>query len=45
MDLGEIKWEGADWTHLAQDRDQWQSFVDTEIKLRVLYKARKFLKR
>jgi hypothetical protein len=22
MDLGEIVWEGVDWIHLAQDRDQ-----------------------
>jgi hypothetical protein len=21
-DLGEIEWEGVDWIHLAQDRDQ-----------------------
>jgi hypothetical protein len=23
MDLREIGWEGVDWIHLAQDRDQW----------------------
>jgi hypothetical protein len=23
MDVREIGWEGADWIHLAQDRDQW----------------------
>jgi hypothetical protein len=23
MDLREIGWEGVDWMHLAQDRDQW----------------------
>jgi hypothetical protein len=22
--LGEIGWEGVDWMHLAQGRDQWQ---------------------
>jgi hypothetical protein len=22
MDLREIRWEGVDWMHLAQDRDQ-----------------------
>jgi hypothetical protein len=22
MDLREIRWEGVDWIHLAQDRDQ-----------------------
>jgi hypothetical protein len=26
MDLMEIGWEGVDWRHLAQDRDQWQAF-------------------
>jgi hypothetical protein len=25
MDLREIGWEGVDWMHLAQDRDQWQT--------------------
>jgi hypothetical protein len=29
MDLKEIVWEGLDWMHLAQDRDQWQSLVNT----------------
>jgi len=23
IDLREIWWEGVDWIHLAQDRDQW----------------------
>jgi hypothetical protein len=23
MDLREIGWEGEDWIHLAQDRNQW----------------------
>jgi len=23
MDLREIGWEGLDWIHLAQDKDQW----------------------
>jgi hypothetical protein len=25
MDLGEIGWDGMDWTDLAQDRRQWSS--------------------
>jgi hypothetical protein len=25
MDFREIGWEGVDWMHLAQDRDQWQT--------------------
>jgi len=28
MDLREIRWEGADWLHLAQVRDQWWAFVN-----------------
>jgi hypothetical protein len=24
----EVGWESMDWTHLAQDRDQWQVFVN-----------------
>jgi hypothetical protein len=24
MDLGETGWEGVNWIHLTQDRDQWQ---------------------
>jgi hypothetical protein len=31
--LGEIGWEGVDWMHLAQDRDQWQGLVNTEMDL------------
>jgi hypothetical protein len=27
MDLREIGWEGVDWLHLAQDRDQWRAVV------------------
>jgi hypothetical protein len=25
MDLGGIEWDGMDWIHLAQDRDQWRA--------------------
>jgi hypothetical protein len=39
----EIGWEGVDWIHLAQDRDQWQVTVNTVMKLRVPLKARNFL--
>jgi hypothetical protein len=28
LDLREIGWEGVDWMHLAQDRDQWQAVVN-----------------
>jgi len=29
MDLREIGWEGMNWMHLAQDRDQWWAVVNT----------------
>jgi hypothetical protein len=29
MDLTEIWWEGVEWMHLAQDRNQWQAIVNT----------------
>jgi hypothetical protein len=35
IDLREIRWDGMDWIHLAQNRDQWRAFVDTVMKLRV----------
>jgi hypothetical protein len=35
MNLGEIGWEGVDWMHLAQDRDQWRAVVNTVMNLRV----------
>jgi hypothetical protein len=35
MDLVEIGWEGVDWIHLPQDKDQWKALVNTIMKLRV----------
>jgi hypothetical protein len=35
MDLMEVGWEGVDWIHLAQDRDQWQALVNTVMNLQV----------
>jgi hypothetical protein len=35
MDLREIGWDGMDWIHLAQDRDQLRALVITVMKLRV----------
>jgi hypothetical protein len=31
-----LGWEGVDWVHLAQDRDQWRTVVKTGMKLWVL---------
>jgi hypothetical protein len=33
MDLKETGWEGVNWIHLAQDRDQWRAAVNTVMDL------------
>jgi hypothetical protein len=35
MDLGERGWEGLEWMHLAEDREQWWAAVNTIMKFRV----------
>jgi hypothetical protein len=35
MDLREINWEGVDWIHLAEDKNQWWALVYTALKLRL----------
>jgi hypothetical protein len=35
MDLREIGWGGMDWIDLAQNRDQWRTFVNMVMKLQV----------
>jgi hypothetical protein len=35
MAFREIGWEGVDWIHLAEDRDQWRALVNTVMNLRV----------
>jgi hypothetical protein len=35
INLMEIVWEGADWMHLAKDRDRWRALVNTVMNLRV----------
>jgi hypothetical protein len=35
MGIKEIGWEGVVWLHLAQDRDQWRTHVNTVMNLRV----------
>jgi hypothetical protein len=36
MDLREIWWEGVDWMHLTEDRDQWQALVNMVMNLWIL---------
>jgi len=42
-DLTEMGWEGVDWTHLAQDGDQWWAVVDTTMNLQAPLNAWDFL--
>jgi hypothetical protein len=35
MDLKEVSLESVDWKHLAQDRDQWRTLVNTLMNLRI----------
>jgi hypothetical protein len=35
IDLTDIVWEGVDWMHLAQDRDQWQALVNLVMNLQL----------
>jgi hypothetical protein len=35
LDVKEIGIDGANWIRLAQDRVQWQAFVNTVMNLRV----------
>jgi hypothetical protein len=35
MDIRKTGVEGVDWVHLAQDRDRWQAFVNTVMKVLV----------
>jgi hypothetical protein len=35
IDFKEMGWEGVEWIHLAQDRDQWWALVNTAMNFRV----------
>jgi hypothetical protein len=35
QDSSRKTWDGKDWIHLAQDRDQWWALVNTDMELRV----------
>jgi hypothetical protein len=39
MDVREIGWEVVSWIHLARDRDQCWTFVDTVMNFRVQLKT------
>jgi len=43
MDLWAIGWEGADWMHVAHDRDQWWTLVNTVMNLWGSIKGGNFL--
>jgi hypothetical protein len=36
MDLNKTGWEGMDWIHLYQDKDQWWSLVNMLMNLWIL---------
>jgi hypothetical protein len=42
MDLREIEWEGVNWIHLAQDKNQWRAIANAVMQLRVARKTRNF---
>jgi hypothetical protein len=33
MGLREVGWEGVNWIHLSEDRDQWRTLVNTVMNL------------
>jgi hypothetical protein len=35
MYFEEISWDGMDWIHVAEDTEQWQTFMNKVINLRV----------
>jgi hypothetical protein len=35
IDLREIAWEGVDFRHVAQGRDQWQALVNTVMNFKI----------
>ena len=43
MDIQEVEWGGMGWTDIAQNRDEWHSFVKAVMILRVPYYPGDFL--
>jgi hypothetical protein len=40
MGLRKTGWEGVDWIHLTNDREEWWALVNTVMNLWVSYKSR-----
>jgi hypothetical protein len=36
IEIREVGWEGVDWIHLTQERDQWQAVMNMVMNLWVL---------
>jgi hypothetical protein len=45
MHLREIRLDGGNWIQLAQDGIRWRAFVNTVMKLRVLYRKHAILRK
>jgi hypothetical protein len=43
MDIRDVRYDGMDWTHLAEDRDRWRTVVNAVINFRVPYDAANFM--
>lgn len=43
MNLRETGWDGMDWVHPAQDRDQWRPLDNMVMNLRIPYNVGNFL--
>jgi hypothetical protein len=41
--IKEIRYEGVDWIHLAQDTVQWRTLVNTIMNFRIFKKAKNLL--
>jgi hypothetical protein len=37
MELMEIRWEGVNWMHMPQNKDQWWALVNMVMNLQEIY--------
>lgn len=42
MNLREVRWQGMEWTDMAQDTDNWLALFNEVLKLRLLQSECKF---